>query len=451
MLRSRAGLASLSRADSVTLQELDPRVSAITISPEPITSASANKAMPASSPTTPFARRRSSIMSHRRRDSTASHASIDKPPIESKASGAWFDVPIVLALVPAMGSFITGGEHVRDFLLLLLTLYFLHQLIRVPWELYITSRPHRQQQQPIADSNMEHAQTELHALALFYLSLTVASPLLGGWLLRTIGAALFGHEYISWFSTLIFVLAAGIRPWRHLITLLHARTLELQDIAHAGQPPSLGTSRDGKSVLERLEALEHQLSEALDDNDALTAETEDLKAALERAEEAADKAVRRAMRRAAADHAAQANRLEALEARIDAVAARSPVSLSMSQVPSLMPSILSNILGTSGATAKPAPTRASASQQTRRPTRLSRIPEEDEFKSSDVDAELESDEDEPEMYERFMEVAFAPLRSLRMLFFFIVRLVRNVLFTDAHETDSYLKSPVDSPTVTARD
>jgi len=446
MLRSRVGLASLGRTDTdESLNKMatgagNGSASAFGAGATPRASGSKSPPPTHDKPTSPLghARRRSSTMS-RRRDSTTSFGSVDAPPRDAHASSAWFDAPLVLALAPALGSLVTGGEHIRDFLLLLMMLYYLHQLIKVPWDLYNLSRPHRQHHRLTTDNPdgpAVRAQSELHALALFYLTLTVASPLLGGYLLRTISGALLGQEYISWFSTLVFVLAAGVRPWRHLVTLLRVRTLELQDVAHAGQPAT-GSVKDGRSILQRLDALEQQLSEALDDNDTLQADTEQLKLSLDRAEEASEKAVRRAVRKADADHVANSKRLETLEARLDALAARPATAL-----PSLAPSILTRFFGNNPS--KPAPTKSRPPTKHRRSKQLSRIPEEDELNLSDLDgAGYDSDDEnvQPEWYERCMEVAFAPVRSLRLLFFFIVRLVRSVFFTDGHTVEEYAMSP----------
>ncbi|KAJ7818832.1 hypothetical protein B0H14DRAFT_2838059, partial [Mycena olivaceomarginata] len=37
----------------------------------------------------------------------------------------------------------TGGDHVKDLLLLLLLVFYLHQIIEGPWSLYHAARPRR--------------------------------------------------------------------------------------------------------------------------------------------------------------------------------------------------------------------------------------------------------------------------------------------------------------------
>lgn len=50
---------------------------------------------------------------------------------EKAASKAWyeFDVSLVLALVSPIGNWLTGGDHVKNLLLILLLIFYLHQII----------------------------------------------------------------------------------------------------------------------------------------------------------------------------------------------------------------------------------------------------------------------------------------------------------------------------------
>ena len=50
--------------------------------------------------------------------------------------------------------------------------------------------------------------------------------------MRYILATLEGIDNISWFSTTLFVLATGIRPWSHLIERFSKRTQDLHDAVH---------------------------------------------------------------------------------------------------------------------------------------------------------------------------------------------------------------------------
>lgn len=76
------------------------------------------------------------------------------------------------------------------------------------------------------------ASSELRQLELFFLLCTLLSPLFGAFLLRYATAAVLGPESTSWFSTGLFVLATGMRPWAHLVDRLNERTMELHDFIH---------------------------------------------------------------------------------------------------------------------------------------------------------------------------------------------------------------------------
>ncbi|KIJ54311.1 hypothetical protein M422DRAFT_25235 [Sphaerobolus stellatus SS14] len=144
------------------------------------------------------------------------------------------DIPLAVALIPPLGTFLTGGDFLKDFLLLLLLFFYLHQLIKLPWELYLASRP-RGIRVSDPDITPERkvlqglTEAELKRSELAYLALSVLSPLVGAALLRYVGTALTGKDYISWFSTGVFVLVTGVRPWRHLTHRLQNRTEELQE------------------------------------------------------------------------------------------------------------------------------------------------------------------------------------------------------------------------------
>ncbi|EJD41757.1 hypothetical protein AURDEDRAFT_115350 [Auricularia subglabra TFB-10046 SS5] len=361
----------------------------------------------------------------RRRTSSGPHGHREEEP-----AAAWFDAPLALALVPTVGSFVTGGEHVRDFLLLLIMLFYLHQLIRVPWELYTTSRPRRHiPSYPSSEPKPEHvrkaelAQSELHSLSLFYLALTIISPLIGAYLLRSISAALLGQDYISWFSTIVFVLASGIRPWRHLIHLLRTRTLELQDAAQDGSSPNSGLHPDRRSLLQRVDHLEQQLADALDANAACKTELSRLQQALDQSSDELEKLVRRVSRKVEAERTAQTQRLEVLEAKLDALASKRALAPVVS-VPSIVPSFFGSFFSSSPSPTPTIKSRRSAHRSRKTPQSLSRIPEDGELVLDD-----DYDSEELEWYERLMQVAFAPVRTLRLLFLFIVQMVRSVFFS----------------------
>lgn len=78
---------------------------------------------------------------------------------------------------------------------------------------------------------------ELRSLEIFYLSLTILSPFFGATLLRYVAIAISGDpKTLSWFSTSLFVLATGVRPWTHLAERLKDRSRALNEILDNSLP-----------------------------------------------------------------------------------------------------------------------------------------------------------------------------------------------------------------------
>ncbi|KAJ8481847.1 hypothetical protein ONZ45_g15163 [Pleurotus djamor] len=193
-----------------------------------------------------------------------------------------FDLAVVVALVSPIGSWLTGGDHVKNLLALLLVsllIFYLHQIIEgayclvsfvfvftansshftFPWTLYHTCRPRH-----------ELRSSTLHGLELFFLVLTVISPLLGALLLRLVGNAIVGPDALSWFNVTLFVLATGLRPWRHLVHRMTNAAEELQGIVCEGICGDRNDMRDDEAekieqqkrldlLLHRIEAMEKEL------------------------------------------------------------------------------------------------------------------------------------------------------------------------------------------------
>ncbi|KAJ7500828.1 hypothetical protein B0H11DRAFT_2225213 [Mycena galericulata] len=231
----------------------------------------------------------------------------------------WYQpsLPVLLALAPPIGNWLTGGDHVKDLLLLLLLVFYLHQLVEVPWNLYHAARPRRPPSgssstaapAPIlrsasspdtsastaaADTSTfttrendaaveEHvrvralAHSELRAIELLLLLLALSAPLLGVLLLRSLASltssptpANSTHAQgnssatpISWFSTTLFALLTALRPLRELVSRVSARTSTLHTLIHSPPPPSShsysthvekGEFEELKSHLARLDA-----------------------------------------------------------------------------------------------------------------------------------------------------------------------------------------------------
>lgn len=186
---------------------------------------------------------------------------------ELPVSGAWYeDLALLPVFVSGIGTWLTGGDLLKNFLLLIFLIYYLHQIkeskslvfvcvllinyyFQVPWVLYHSARPRRRSPlhpETEADKRFQKvAESELYRLEIFFLLLTVISPILGALLLRYVSGAVTGEEPLSWFSTGLFVLAAGLRPWSHLVQRLTQRVEDLHDVIHY---PNLPLSPDSSQA-----------------------------------------------------------------------------------------------------------------------------------------------------------------------------------------------------------
>lgn len=143
---------------------------------------------------------------------------------------------------------------------------FLHSLWKitafsVPWSLYLASRPRRalhtlpKDYTATADKHHRAALSELHTHEFFYLALSVLSPFLGATLLRTVVISFSGPSTVSWFSLSLFVLATGMRPWKHAVQRLRQRTTDLHTVIH--YPPSETLKME--TMLDRVAQMETEL------------------------------------------------------------------------------------------------------------------------------------------------------------------------------------------------
>ncbi|KAL9710701.1 hypothetical protein Ac2012v2_006239 [Leucoagaricus gongylophorus] len=163
---------------------------------------------------------------------------------------AWyrFDSVVLLALISPAGNWLTGGDHIKNLLFLALLVYYLHQVIEVPWELY-QKVLHRNQLPGLPPLNPEDryrklAISELRKVEVLCLAFTAVSPFLGASLLRYATHFILEPGTMSWFSTSLFVMATGIRPWSHLIERLNQRTGDLQDFIHHSPSSNHAPLRD---------------------------------------------------------------------------------------------------------------------------------------------------------------------------------------------------------------
>ncbi|KAG2135384.1 uncharacterized protein EDB93DRAFT_826760 [Suillus bovinus] len=252
--------------------------------------------------------------------------------VEPESSKEWyeFDLSVVLALVSPIGNWLTGGDHVKNVLLILLLIFYLHQIIEVPWSLYHLSRPRRRspdfppRQTSEQDRYHEIASSELRKLEIFYLFLTILSPLLGVGILRIVIISVAGPETVSWFSTSLFILATGIRPWKHAVERLRQRTRDLHTVVHYPPASSPDTLSQIEALIARIADLETQLKNC---NDTVKVLTEDVFDHVEGAVEGLEKYMRKQERKHDAVSSSQESRLATLEHSMQALLEKKEISM----------------------------------------------------------------------------------------------------------------------------
>ena len=209
----------------------------------------------------------------------------------SRHTSLWteLDLSVMIALIAPLVNWLTGSDHLKSLFLVLFLIIYLHQLVqgalhprfgdkyvpnapKVPWELYNASRERRshpsfrslnlpENEEAVIRTQTKRAATELRRYEFAYLFLSMFTPFVGAFLLRSVLGLINGVDSISWFSTTLFVLAAGIRPWGHLISRLREHTSSLQDSIHYPSPDSqfIVDSRL-QAVVDHINNLEQELS-----------------------------------------------------------------------------------------------------------------------------------------------------------------------------------------------
>ncbi|KAJ7718033.1 hypothetical protein B0H14DRAFT_637068 [Mycena olivaceomarginata] len=213
---------------------------------------------------------------------------------DTPAPHPWYkpSVPVLLALAPPIGNWLTGGDHVKD---LLLVFYLQIEVPLVPLPRCPPPPPAR----PPVDASpipipalrarrAVRAQSALRTLELSLLLLCLITPFLGVALLRSLASLSSPSSSspvpISWFSPALFGLATALRPLRELVS----RTSTLHSQVHAHSPRSSSSrdkNGDAESTQAQLAALRAQVARlelAVAQLAALYAYVEDALAPLEK-------------------------------------------------------------------------------------------------------------------------------------------------------------------------
>ena len=133
----------------------------------------------------------------------------------------------------------------------------------VPWDLYMLSRPRPRSSLVGASTEQKAADAALQWRSMSYLLIALVTPFGGLHLLRTIlatvGAVAPSASYITYFQATLFVLTAGIRPFKHLAALLMGHTRTLQGIVH--HPPHDANSKRAEELEAKIDQLETIMSD----------------------------------------------------------------------------------------------------------------------------------------------------------------------------------------------
>ncbi|KAH8992183.1 hypothetical protein EDB92DRAFT_2114243 [Lactarius akahatsu] len=178
--------------------------------------------------------------------------------------GTDLDLSVVISLIAPLVDWLTGSDYLGNL--------FSRLILDFPWELYNASRrrrPHpsfrpqnlQGDEESVTKIQTKRAATELQRQEFAYLFLSMITPFAGVALLRFVLRPINGIDSISWFSTTLFVLAAGVRPWGHFTSRLREHTSSLHDSIHYPSPDSqfIIDSRL-QVVLDRVNSLEQELS-----------------------------------------------------------------------------------------------------------------------------------------------------------------------------------------------
>ncbi|KAJ5908283.1 hypothetical protein N7495_000965 [Penicillium taxi] len=199
----------------------------------------------------------------------------------------WHSTPLALALLPAIAGilFKDGSAFVTDVTLLVLAAIFLNWSVRLPWDWYrsaqaVQQEPESDVNEPVkeADGADEGESTQqrpknlrsagatasrellIHELAA--LASCFIFPIIGTWVLHAIRSSLSrpSEGLVSNYNLTIFLLAAEVRPFAHLLKLVQARTLHLQRIVASSSEDHIDPSKV-QDLTKRLEELEAHVAE----------------------------------------------------------------------------------------------------------------------------------------------------------------------------------------------
>ncbi|KAF1983483.1 hypothetical protein K402DRAFT_338412 [Aulographum hederae CBS 113979] len=211
----------------------------------------------------------------------------------------WHSAPLAFAILPALGGlfFQNGSAFVTDISLLILAAIFLNWSVRIPWDWYRSAQQTRTveveveptdamieeeseeddeapkhtdadevspkgnpKRRDVSEAGMDQFKTaseELRAHERLAFLACFLGPVAGTYVLHAIRSSLSrpSEGLVSDFNLTIFLLAAELRPFAHLIKMVRARTMHLQRLVSTSNVPQ------DPSIPEKVEDLGQRIND----------------------------------------------------------------------------------------------------------------------------------------------------------------------------------------------
>ncbi|GAA6048989.1 hypothetical protein JCM3770_005428 [Rhodotorula araucariae] len=159
-----------------------------------------------------------------------------------KASG-WHHLPLILVGLPPLGAIVHGrAENWSDAIILALVVFYLYQLIKVPWELYYSSYARYvlpsgvepgASEDPAIVAERKRSARALRRNELVSLALTFLVPVLGASVLHYARGLLSDPDrFINRFLIGLFAIASSVKPLLHFVKLVKRNSLYHQEVVH---------------------------------------------------------------------------------------------------------------------------------------------------------------------------------------------------------------------------
>ncbi|GAA5834876.1 hypothetical protein JCM9279_007134 [Rhodotorula babjevae] len=184
-----------------------------------------------------------------------------------RASG-WHHLPLFLVGLPSLGAVVHGrAEHWSDAIILALVVFYLYQLIKVPWELYYASYARYvlpegvepgatdPDEDPEVVARRAESSQALRRNELMALWSTFLVPVVGASLLHYARGLLSDPDrFINRFLIGLFAIASSVKPVLHFVKLVKRNSLYHQEVVHY---PSSRVHQ----LQQRVDRLEKELSQ----------------------------------------------------------------------------------------------------------------------------------------------------------------------------------------------